>query len=256
MKEEIRIFFTALMFYTRIPCPSWIDHSEDYINKATRYFPLIGWIVGGASALIIYGLHFIFPVSICIIFSLATSILITGAFHEDGFADVCDGFGGGWTKEKILDIMKDSRIGAYGVVGLFVLFALKVFALIELANLDLWFCIKATILAHVLSRFAAVTMIFTHEYAREDATSKIKPIAKKLTITNLLISAIWLIPAFLLFQNYWFLLVIIPVYLMKMYLAKYFTKWVGGYTGDCLGATQQVTEVITLLFCLGLWKYI
>ncbi len=256
MREEIRIFFTALMFYTRIPCPSWIDHSEEYINKATRYFPLIGLIVGGASALVIYALHFIFPTSICIIFSLATSILITGAFHEDGFADVCDGFGGGWTKEKILEIMKDSRIGAYGVVGLFVLFALKVFTLIELLNFDVWFCLKATILAHVLSRFIAVTMIFTHEYAREDATSKIKPIAKKLTITNLLISAIWLIPAFILLQNYWFLLVIIPVYLMKIYLARYFTKWVGGYTGDCLGATQQITEVITLLFCLGLCKYI
>ena len=256
MKEEIRVFFTALMFYTRIPCPSWIDHSDDYINKATRYFPLIGWIVGGSSALMIYVLHFVFPVPICIIFSLATSILMTGAFHEDGFADVCDGFGGGWTKEKILDIMKDSRVGAYGVVGLIVLFTLKIFILIELMNFDVLFCLKATILAHVISRFSAVTMIFTHEYAREDATSKIKPIAKKLNTTNLLISAVWLIPAFLLFQNYWFLLVIIPVYLMKMYLANYFTKWVGGYTGDCLGATQQVTEVITLLFCLGIWKYI
>ena len=256
MKEEIRVFFTALMFYTRIPCPSWIDHSDDYINKATRYFPLIGWIVGGSSALMIYVLHFVFPVPICIVFSLATSILITGAFHEDGFADVCDGFGGGWTKEKILDIMKDSRVGAYGVVGLIVLFTLKIFTLIELMNFDLWFCLKASILAHVISRFSAVTMIFTHEYAREDATSKIKPIAKKLNTTNLLISAVWLIPAFLLFQNYWFLLVFIPVYLMKMYLASYFTKWVGGYTGDCLGATQQVTEVITLLFCLGICKYI
>ena len=256
MKEEIRIFFTALMFYTRIPCPSGIDHSDEYINKATRYFPLIGWIVGFACALVIYASKFLFPSSVCIIFSLATSILMTGAFHEDGFADVCDGFGGGWTKEKILEIMKDSRIGAYGVTGLFVLFALKVFTLIELFNIDVWFCIRATILAHVLSRFSAVTMIFTHEYAREDASSKIKPIAKKLPLNNLLISTLWLIPAFLLFQEFWFLLVMVPVYAMKIYLAKYFTKWVGGYTGDCLGATQQVTEVITLLFCLGLWKFI
>ena len=256
MKEEIRIFFTALMFYTRIPCPSWIDHSEDYINKATRYFPLIGWIVGGASAVVIYGLHFVFPAPICVVLSLVASVLVTGAFHEDGFADVCDGFGGGWTKEKILEIMKDSRIGAYGVVGLFLLFALKIFAVIELLNFDVWYCIKASILAHVVSRFCAVTLIFTHEYAREDATSKIKPIAKKLTTTNLIISGIWLVPAFLLFQNYWVLLVIVPVYLMKMYLAKYFTKWVGGYTGDCLGATQQITETIALLFCLGLCKYI
>jgi len=256
MKDEIRIFLTALMFYTRIPCPSWIDHSDEYINKATRYLPLIGWIVGLACALVIYGLQFLFPASVCIVFSLATSILMTGAFHEDGFADVCDGFGGGYTREKILEIMKDSRIGTYGVIGLFLLLALKVFILIELFQMGVWFCVKATFLAHTLSRFSAVTMIFTHEYAREDASSKIKPIAKKLTLNNLLISSIWLVPAFLLFQNFWFLLAFIPVYLMKMYLAQYFTKWIGGYTGDCLGATQQITEVITLLFCLGLWKFI
>ena len=102
----------------------------------------------------------------------------------------------------------------------------------------------------------AVTVIFTHEYAREDATSKIKPIAKKLNLKNLLISAIWLVPAFLLFQNVYVFPVLLPAYAMKIYLANYFQKWIGGYTGDCLGATQQVTEIITLLFCLGLWKFI
>lgn len=256
MKNEIRIFFTALMFYTRIPCPSWIDHSEEYINKATRYFPLIGWIVGGAVASVVFSFHYIFPNPICIILSIATSVLITGAFHEDGFADVCDGFGGGWTKEKILDIMKDSRVGAYGVIGLVILFSLKIFTLIELMNLNIWYCLKAILLAHVISRFSAVTMIFTHEYSREDETSKIKPIAKKLTLKNFFISSIWLLPALLLFQNWWVLLVIAPVYLINIYLAKYFTKWIGGYTGDCLGATQQVAEIITLLFCLGLWRFI
>jgi adenosylcobinamide-GDP ribazoletransferase len=256
MREEIKIFFTALMFYTRIPCPSWIDHSEEYINKATRYFPLIGWIVGFAATLAVYGASILFPASVCIILSMIVSVLITGAFHEDGFGDVCDGFGGGWTKEKILEIMKDSRMGAYGVIGLILLLALKFFTLTELLHFDLWFCLKSMILAHVLSRFMAVTAIFTHEYAREDASSKIKPIAKKLNLKNLLISTIWLVPAFLLFQNIYIFLVILPVYGMKMYLANYFQKWIGGYTGDCLGAIQQVTETLTLLCCLGLWKYI
>lgn len=256
MKEEIKIFFTALMFYTRLPCPRWVDHSDDYINKASRYFPLMGWIVGGASALMIYASQFVLPVSIGIILSLMVSILMTGAFHEDGFADLCDGFGGGWTKGKILEIMKDSRIGAFGVVGLIVLFALKIVALIELSRIDLEFCLKALVLAHILSRFTAVSIIFTHEYAREDESSKIKPIAKKLSTTNFLISSIWLIPAFLLFQSPWFLLVLLPVYATKIYLAGYFNKWIGGYTGDCLGATQQITEVMTLLICLGLWRFI
>ncbi len=256
MREEIRVFFTALMFYTRIPCPSWVDHSEGYINRSTRYFPFIGWIVGGAAAAVIYALNFIFPSSVCVILSLATTILITGAFHEDGFADVCDGFGGGWTKEKILEIMKDSRVGAYGAIGLIILFSLKIVVLVELMNFELWFCLKAIALAHVISRMAAVTMIFTHNYSRADETSKIRPIAKKLTMTNFIISSVWLVPAFLIFQHWLIVLVVLPVYLMKIYLANYFTKWIGGYTGDCLGATQQITEMITLLFCLGLCKYI
>jgi adenosylcobinamide-GDP ribazoletransferase len=187
---------------------------------------------------------------------MVASVLTTGAFHEDGFADVCDGFGGGWTKEKILDIMKDSRIGAYGVIGLFLLFLLKFLILKELWEHDLWFCLKALLLAHVLSRFAAVTVIYTHEYAREDATSKIKPIAKKLNLQNLVISALWLFPALLLFQDVVIFLVILPVYAMKMYLAMYFQKWIGGYTGDCLGATQQITEIVALMFCLGVWNFI
>lgn len=117
IKEEIKIFFTSLMFYTRLPCPSYIDHSENYLNKATRYFPLIGIIVGTISFILFWIFNQIFNVEISIIIAIATGILITGAFHEDGFADTFDGFGGGWTKEKILEIMKDSRIGAYGAIS-------------------------------------------------------------------------------------------------------------------------------------------
>jgi adenosylcobinamide-GDP ribazoletransferase len=256
MKNEIRIFFTALMFYTRIPCPSYTDHSEEYLNKATRYFPLIGWIVGAGVVLTIYLLHFILPLPICVILSLATSVLMTGSFHEDGFADVCDGFGGGWTQAKILEIMKDSRVGTYGVVALIILFLLKISSTVELLQLDETFAFKSIFLAHVLSRFTAISILFTHQYAREDATSKIKPLAKSLSIKNLVISALITIPAILLFQNPYVFLVFIPVYLVKMYLASYFTKWIGGYTGDCLGATQQITEVVIYLAMLILWKYI
>ena len=102
MKKEIDIFFTAMMFYTRIPCPKNITHDPDYLNKATRYFPLIGWIVGLISGLVFIAFSQILPVTIAVLLSMIASILTTGAFHEDGFADVCDGFGGRWTKEKIL----------------------------------------------------------------------------------------------------------------------------------------------------------
>ncbi|MET3112641.1 adenosylcobinamide-GDP ribazoletransferase [Pedobacter sp. CG_S7] len=256
MKYELQVFFTAVMFYTRIPCPSWVDHSEEFLNKATRYFPLIGWIVGGMAVMIIYSLHFIFPPAIVVVLALVASVLITGAFHEDGFSDVCDGFGGGWTTEKILTIMKDSRVGAYGVVGTLLIFALQILTLTELLTFNATFCLKAVLLAHVGSRFTAVTMMRTHNYAREDASSKIKPLAKQLSLPDFLISALWLFPAFLLFQSWWILLVCIPLYLVKIYLARYFQKWIGGYTGDCLGALQQVAFVVILLFCVGICKYI
>jgi len=256
MKNEIQVFFTALMFYTRIPCPSWVDHSEEYLNKATRYFPLIGWLVGLVAAAIVYASHFIFPTPIGVLLALSGSVLMTGAFHEDGFTDVCDGFGGGWTPERILDIMKDSRVGAYGVIGIILLFSFKVFALISLLEFNLIYGIKSLILAHVGSRFTSVLIMRSHEYARADASSKVKPLAKKLATADFFICILWLLPALLLFQHLLICLVILPLYLLKRYLASYFQKWIGGYTGDCLGATQQLAFVLILLYCLGLCNYI
>ena len=125
MKREIHLFFTALMFYTRIPCPKNIDHNPDDLNKATRYFPLIGWIVGTVSFIAYYAVSLFLETETAVILGIIAGILTTGAFHEDGFADVCDGFGGGWTKEKILLIMKDSAIGAYGAIGILLLLVLK-----------------------------------------------------------------------------------------------------------------------------------
>lgn len=261
MKKELHIFFTCLMFYTRIPCPKNIDHHPDYLNKATRYFPLIGWIVGSISFISYYIFSLFLSIEIAVIFAIITSILTTGAFHEDGFADVCDGFGGGWTKEKILIIMKDSAIGAYGAIGLVMLFLLKFKLLSEsillFSNHNL-LIILLFISAHSLSRLAAITIIFTHEYSREDATSKSKPIAKNHTWKEVFGSFFFgLLPLFVLsYFDYKILFALIPVFLTRYFLVRYFQKWINGYTGDCLGATQQVCEVVFYLSTLFLWKFI
>ncbi|MDA6069384.1 adenosylcobinamide-GDP ribazoletransferase [Flavobacterium sp. AC] len=265
MKKELHIFFTSLMFYTRIPCPKNIDHHPDYLNKATRYFPLIGWIVGTISFLAFYLSSFFLSTETAVIIALIISVLTTGAFHEDGFADVCDGFGGGWTKEKILIIMKDSAIGAYGAIGLVLLFLLKFKLLSESVSLfkadnaiALFQIFLLFISAHALSRLAAISIIFTHEYSREDASSKSKPIAKENTWKEILGSFFFgLIPLLVLsYFQYQFLLAVIPVFVMRYFLARYFQKWIDGYTGDCLGATQQVCEVIYYLSILLIWKFI
>jgi len=256
LKKEIRIFFTALMFYTRIPCPKWVDHSEEYLSKATRYFPVIGWIVGAATAFALYAFSFVLPISLALILSVAVGILLTGAFHEDGFADVCDGFGGGWTKQKILDIMKDSRVGAYGVIGTILLLSLKFFALYEIARIDVVLCCKVLILAHTLSRFSGIILRKNLEYVRENDNSKAKPIAKQTSSKDYLIAFLFcLIPLFL-FKTAMILLLFIPLLLIVLYLRSYYKKWIGGYTGDCLGAVQQVAEVALYISFFILWKFI
>jgi adenosylcobinamide-GDP ribazoletransferase len=265
MKKQLHIFFTALMFYTRIPCPKNINHDPEYLNKASRYFPLIGWIVG-AAAFVSYSIFtYLINPEIGVVLSIITSILVTGAFHEDGFADVCDGFGGGWTKEKILLIMKDSAIGAYGAIGVALLLLLKFLSTNELLktaeitdfNLYLLYLLLF-VAAHSLSRLAAISIVFTHEYSRDDATSKSKPIAKAYSWKEVVGAVFFgLVPLVILSYFQWQLaFVLLPVFLTRFFLARYFQKWIGGYTGDCLGATQQVCEVVFYLSALMIWKFI
>lgn len=249
------------MFYTRIPCPKNITHNPDYLNKATRYFPFIGWIVGSISFLAFYIFSLFLSTETAVIFAIIISVLTTGAFHEDGFADVCDGFGGGWTKEKILMIMKDSSIGAYGAIGLVLLFLAKFKLLSEsilLFTNNILLIFLLFISAHSLSRLVAISIVFTHQYSRDDASSKSKPIAKNHSWKEIFGSFFFgLIPLLALtYFNYKVLLAIIPVFITRYFLAGYFQKWIDGYTGDCLGATQQVCEVIYYLSILFIWKFI
>ncbi|MDQ6480255.1 adenosylcobinamide-GDP ribazoletransferase [Dyadobacter sp. LHD-138] len=263
MKQELRLFFTALQFYTRLPAPSWVGYNPEDMNKATRYLPFIGWIVGSVSAVSLFLGMYCINIPTGILLSMISSILLTGAFHEDGFADACDGFGGGWTKEKILEIMKDSRVGTYAVVSLMLLLGLKfslLHALTELLPGQFPAILLVFVSAHALSRFMAVTMIFTHQYVRFTDDSKAKPVAEVGSKTTLFIAAIIaiipLISLFLLLNQPSLLLSLPILYGIKMLLARYFTKWIGGYTGDCLGTTQQVCEIGFYLFTALLWKFI
>lgn len=251
MKAQLKLFLTALMFYTRIPVPKGIDHSGDALNKATRYFPLIGIIVGGFAALIFWVSSFILPPSISIILSMIASVVITGAFHEDGFADVCDGFGGGYTIEQKLNIMKDSRVGTYGLLGLIFLMMMKYVLLMELS-----FNIIAVLIAiHALSRLSPVLLIYRLEYVREDALSKVKPIGKKIKISELIIAIVFaILPLYLL--GLWGFALIIPLLFIQWLSAWFFKRHLGGYTGDCLGAAQQMAEVFLYACYFLLCTYI
>lgn len=256
MQHQFHIFLNTLMFYTRIPMPSWMKHDTKILNKATIYFPVIGWIVGAVAALVFYLSWLVFKnPEIPILLSMVASILTTGAFHEDSFANVCNGFGGSWEKEKILDIMNNSRVGTYSSVGLILIFGLKFFSLESLDNQTL---ICTLFIAHSLSRFVALSYIFTLDYAREDELSKPKPVAKKLSLNDLLKAFIYaILPLFvyvIITKNFYLLLVFPPLIIIQLYLGYYFKKRIGGYTADCLGATQQVAEVIIYLVVVAISK--
>ncbi|MCO5232580.1 MAG: adenosylcobinamide-GDP ribazoletransferase [Chitinophagales bacterium] len=263
MKEQIQIFFTALMFYTRIPCPNKLEYSQDNINKATRYFPLIGWIIGGLSFIVYYLSSIFFDTDISIIFSLMAGVLLTGAFHEDGLADTLDGFGGGWTQGKILDIMKDSRIGTYGTIGLIFLFLLKYKTLSLIANevenhSHISLLALIFIAYHSLARLTAIQIVFTSKYSRNDESSKSKPIAKGHSYKEKMGAYLFGgIPILLLGFFHWeYFWVFLPLSILYYTAKKYFEKWIDGYTGDCLGAVEQIAECVILLFIIALWRFI
>lgn len=260
MRTHLHLLLLAVQFYTRLPVPAWVGYSDELLNKATVYFPLVGWLVGGVAAGVFEGANFLFRnAEVALLLSMVASILLTGAFHEDGFADVCDGFGGGWTQDKILAIMKDSRLGTYGATGLGLLLAGK---FLVLRGLPPAAVAPALLLAHPLSRATALICIFSHRYARANEDSKAKPVAKKMSpialATGLLLGALPLFAYAAWLHHAAVLLVLAPLVAVKTMLAHYFQRWIGGYTGDCLGAIQQVAEVSIYLFLLAgfAWKFI
>jgi adenosylcobinamide-GDP ribazoletransferase len=228
------------MFYTRIPVPKSTGFSANNLNKATRYFPLIGLIVGGLGSAIFMGLNSILSQNIAVIMALCSMVLLTGAFHEDAFADFCDGFGGGYTKDKILSIMKDSRIGTYGAVGLCLLLVSKYVLLIEIAAESLPLLL---ITAHIFSRWLAVCLIYCSGYVSKLDTSKSKPIGEKSSYQTFIIASVISIVPLFLFDILSLLLILSIQLILFLYFRYYIHKKIGGYTGDVLGALQQISEV-------------
>lgn len=257
IKNELIYFATALMFFTRIPVPFTIPYSGEIMNKSQKYFAWVGLLVGVINAGILYLSAQLFNLEIGIVLMMISSVLLTGAFHEDGFTDMCDSFGGGYGKEKILTIMKDSRVGAYGTIGIILLFALKFLSIQALGTVDLMKTLGIIILAHTSSRFISGTMIYTHQYVTDIDVSKSKPLANKpLDGMALLVGFISVLLSFVLIPDWRLLLAFALAYLGKICMGWYFKKHIGGYTGDCLGAVQQVTEVLFYLGTMIVWKFI
>ncbi|PMS14817.1 adenosylcobinamide-GDP ribazoletransferase [Trinickia dabaoshanensis] len=245
-RVQLRYVVAALGYFTRIPIPRSVALDADDLAGAARYFPLVGALVGGFGALIYLSALAVFPASVAVLLSMIGTLLATGALHEDGLADCCDGFGGAAGREDALRIMRDPRLGAFGAIGLMMALALKWQTLAALpASTAAWTMVGA----HAASRALAVSFLATHEYAREQG--KAKPVAQRMSARALAfalaLGLIWL----LLPDWRAGALGLAAASALRLLMGRYFTRRLGGYTGDCLGFAQQGFELTFYLAALA-----
>jgi adenosylcobinamide-GDP ribazoletransferase len=250
LKKQFNLFFLALGFFSRIPMPSWIEYSPENLNRASRYFTLVGWLLGSLVALVFSVADIIFSDPVSLWLAMGCSLLLTGAFHEDGLADTADGFGGAFAREKKISIMKDSRIGTYGAAALVMALLGKYVLLIESSQIAL-----SLIIAYALSRAVAASLVFDMRYVADDDGSKSKPLANNQSKIDLAILLASCLPIFVLINWQAALLIIVALTLLRYTAKFYFQKQIGGYTGDCLGAAQQVSELTTYAALLLIIQY-
>ena len=251
IKHEWLLLLVATQFLTRLPVPSFKNYNPQWLHESSRHFPAVGLLVGLLCAGVFWLGSILFTPLVAAVLSTAFGIKLTGAFHEDGLADSCDGLGGGLTRERTLTIMKDSRLGTYGVLGLVSALLLKISLL---ASMSLSVAIVALIIGHTASRLLCISLLALLPYGGEIEHAKAKPMAQQLTALKGLFSSGWLLVAgvlvVLIFPNaiqqisigQWLLALVLALVATE-YMRRLLRRRLDGYTGDGLGATQQLSEV-------------
>ena len=280
----LRHFLLALQFFTRIPVTGrladWVGFSPAMLRASAAYFPAVGVVIGGLvvllTAVLMHTLPSAYAPLVAAALGTAWSVWLTGAFHEDGLADVADGLGGSYDRERALIIMKDSRVGAFGAIAVVLAILSKVALLALLGAVGMvWMCF-ALMAAHVLSRTWPLLVIRWLPHVGDDAGSKSKPLADQISIGSLLLAVAWCVGALAL--SAWVAASVLsgagvqmlaPAQLLPLlkvlvcgglasalafvYVLRLFARRLQGFTGDCLGTTQQLCEIAFYLGCaLGL----
>ena len=276
----LRHFLLALQFFTRIPVTGrlavWVGFSPAMLRASAAYFPAVGVVIGclvvALSATLMYYLPTAYAPLVAAALGTAWSVWLTGAFHEDGLADVADGLGGSYDRERALIIMKDSRVGAFGAIAV-VLALLSKVALVALLGAvgTLWMCF-ALMAAHVVSRTWPLLIIRWLPHVGDDAGSKSKPLADQISLASLILALMWCASALALIS--WVAASVLsgidgptlttaqvlPVLkvlacgglasaLIFVYSLRLFARRLQGFTGDCLGTTQQLCEIAFYFGC-------
>lgn len=243
------------MFLTRIPITINEQVNDEDINQTSAYFVIAGFGIGLLMALVLWVTQ-ILPEPVSVLLTMAFGLMLTGAFHEDGLADTFDGIGGGWEVEQKLEIMKDSRLGTYGASALFVALMLKFFLLVSLLQISLTTAFIILVVAQGISRGLAVSLIAAMDYLTLDEASKTKPVAKSLSenagllLWNSGIVGVVLLYFTLPIEFLDILFVTLTIIAIRWFFITFIKNKLGGYTGDVLGAAQQVFELSIYIMLL------
>jgi adenosylcobinamide-GDP ribazoletransferase len=270
LRHQVRLFFVAVQFLTRVPVPAWatLGFQPAWLNACVIHFPLVGACVGVVGALVLWGGSALWPAWVAAVLTVAATVALTGAFHEDGLADTFDALGGHVPRERALEIMKDSRIGTYGAAALSLSLLLRVMLLAASINVSgvLPTCC-ALVAAHALGRTAAVVLMRWLPYAGDAAHAKAKPLATSVPTRSMAWAVITggligLLAATIAAHNggaasagtgqawrFWAGWASVPcaVLAVAWCMRRWLQQRLGGYTGDTLGATVQLTEIAVLL---------
>lgn len=246
MKKELNILLSAVMFLTRLPVSRFVKYDPEHLSQSTCYFPLVGACVGSVGAGVLAMASEVVSPVLAVLISMAITILLTGAFHEDGLADSADGFGGGYTKERTLEIMKDSRIGTYGAIALWLFLTAKLLVLTEIFKQEDSLALSTLVVAHLLGRYSSLPLIYTLNYVRSESTSS-KPFAQKASPKRLVFASLYTVFLCVVLLEEGAIVAIAVCLLGTLIAGRFFLKRIGGITGDALGAANQLVELAIYL---------
>lgn len=240
----------AFIFFTRLPFWRIKEVPAECFKHVVPYWPIVGWLTGGCTALALWLCGQVLPISLAWIIALAVRLMITGCLHEDGFADFLDGFGGGTTRERILAIMKDSHIGTYGVIGLVVYFCIMMqMSIIPLKALCIF-----VLCGDCWSKCVSSQLPNLLPYARKEEESKAKTIYARMNIKELATGLVFgVLPSILLLPPQYLPAMICPVLVFPI-LYILMKRRIQGYTGDCCGAMFLICELSFYIGCLIVWR--
>jgi adenosylcobinamide-GDP ribazoletransferase len=244
-------FLAAVQFLTRVPVPS-PSYTPDSLARSVKFFPLVGLLVGASAALVHLLLAPHMPRAVTALLVLTYLLLLTGCIHEDGLADAADGFGGGWSRDKILSIMRDSRIGSYGSTALTLSLLGRV---LLISSLPLVLIPQYLIASHVLCQWTTLPLSFYLSSARaqseESADGQGARIARLTSASSLIAGTLFSFAVVIALLRVHAVFAIGAAITITLLTGLYYQKRIGGVTGDCFGATNQVAEIAVYL--CGAW---